>query len=185
VNGLPAVVIELEEPGVARRGRRSNRNPDDYSHAQNGIPQLFWFFTRFLIASNGSESRPGRSRGGLGAVFRVESHRARDEPRRCPLGGECLRGTGAPARLLDPSPEKLHFVLGSTKQRVGKGAGAEPTSISGWNTPSPATLEARKGRPGRGGVFWQTQDGPRASRWCFYRAEDSAQGAGQLDLRPW
>jgi len=35
-----------------------DENLTSYKHAQNGIPQLFWF-NAFLIASNGTESRAG------------------------------------------------------------------------------------------------------------------------------
>lgn len=57
VNGLPWVVIELKKPGVAAR-QAFDENLTSYKHPQNGIPQLFWY-SAFLIASNGTDSRVG------------------------------------------------------------------------------------------------------------------------------
>ena len=57
VNGLPWLVIELKKPGVSAR-QAFDENLTSYKHPQNGIPQLFWY-SAFLIASNGTESRVG------------------------------------------------------------------------------------------------------------------------------
>src|SRR5206468_7443584 len=57
VNGLPLVVIELKKPGVPAR-QAFDDNLTSYKHPLNGIPQLFWY-SAFLIASNGTESRVG------------------------------------------------------------------------------------------------------------------------------
>lgn len=72
VNGLPLVVIELKKPGVPAR----TAVDENLTHYKAEIPQLFWF-NALLIASNGMD-QPGRiAHGGLGAVLRVEAHRAR------------------------------------------------------------------------------------------------------------
>src|SRR5206468_6333715 len=57
INGLPLVVIELKKPGVPAR-QAFDDNLTSYKHPLNGIPQLFWY-SAFLIASNGTESRVG------------------------------------------------------------------------------------------------------------------------------
>ncbi len=72
VNGLPLVVIELKKPGVPARAAFDENLP----HYKAEIPQLFWF-NALLIASNGTDSR------GLGAVLRVETHRARTSRAGC------------------------------------------------------------------------------------------------------
>ncbi len=57
VNGLPLVVAELKKPGVPAM-QAFDENLTSYKHAQNGIPQLFWY-NALLLASNGTESRVG------------------------------------------------------------------------------------------------------------------------------
>ena len=72
VNGLPLVVIELKKPGVPARAAFD----ENLTHYKAEIPQLFWFNV-LLIASNGTDSSRRLAHGGLGAVLRVETHRAR------------------------------------------------------------------------------------------------------------
>jgi type I restriction enzyme R subunit len=57
----------LKKPGVPARAAFY----ENLTHYKAEISQLFWF-NALLIASNGTDSR-----GGLGAVLRVETHRAR------------------------------------------------------------------------------------------------------------
>ena len=71
VNGLPLVVIELKKPGVPARAAFD----ENLTHYKQQISALFWF-NGLLIASNGTEPRR-LAYGRLGAVLRVEAHRAR------------------------------------------------------------------------------------------------------------
>ena len=72
VNGLPWVVIELKKPGVPARAAFD----ENLTHYKQQIPALCWF-NALLIASNGTDSRVGLADRGLGALGRVEAHRAR------------------------------------------------------------------------------------------------------------
>ena len=92
VNGLPWVVIELKKPGVAAR-QAFDENLTSYKHPQNGIPQLFWY-SAFLIASNGTESRVGTITADWERFFEWKRIEREDEPRRVSLE-VMLRGTCA------------------------------------------------------------------------------------------
>ena len=156
VNGLPWVVIELKKPGVPAR-QAFDENLTSYKHPQNGIPQLFWS-NAFLIASNGTESRVGTITADwerFGEWKRIERE---DEPRRVSLE-VMLRGTCAPARLLDIAE---NFTLFSEHKSGLVKAMAQNHQYLGVNNAIAATLEARKAGHGRGGVFWQTQEIGRA-----------------------
>ena len=72
VNSLPLVVIELKKPGVPVR----TAFDENLTHYKQQIPAVFWF-NALLIASNGRTAESARYNGGLGAVPRVETHRAR------------------------------------------------------------------------------------------------------------
>ena len=98
VNGLPLVVIEFKKPGVPAR-QAFDENLTSYKHPQNGVPALFWY-SAFLIASNGTESRVGSLTADWGRFFEWKRVEREDEPRRVSLE-TMLRGTCEPARLLD------------------------------------------------------------------------------------
>ena len=162
VNGLPWVVIELKKPGVAAR-QAFDENLTSYKHAQNGIPQLFWF-NAFLIASNGTDSRAGTITADwerFGEWKRIERE---DEPRRVSLE-VMLRGTCAPARLLDIAE---NFTLFSEHKSGLVKALAQNHQYLGVNNAIAATLEARKAGHGRGGVFWQTQGSGKSFSMVFF-----------------
>jgi type I restriction enzyme R subunit len=162
VNGLPWVVIELKKPGVAAR-QAFDENLTSYKHAQNGIPQLFWF-NAFLIASNGTESRVGSITADWERFFEWKRIEREDEPRRVSLE-VMLRGTCAPARLLDIAE---NFTLFSEHKSGLVKAMAQNHQYLGVNNAIAATLEARKNGHGRGGVFWQTQGSGKSFSMVFF-----------------
>ncbi|TAK86871.1 MAG: type I restriction endonuclease subunit R [Betaproteobacteria bacterium] len=162
VNGLPWVVIELKKPGVAAR-QAFDENLTSYKHAQNGIPQLFWF-NAFLIASNGTESRVGTLTADWERFFEWKRIEREDEPRRVSLE-VMLRGTCAPARLLDIAE---NFTLFSEHKSGLVKALAQNHQYLGVNNAIAATLEARKNGHGRGGVFWQTQGSGKSFSMVFF-----------------
>jgi type I restriction enzyme R subunit len=162
VNGLPWVVIELKKPGVAAR-QAFDENLTSYKHAQNGIPQLFWY-SAFLIASNGTESRVGSITADWERFFEWKRIAREDEPRRVSLE-VMLRGTCAPARLLDIAE---NFTLFSEHKSGLVKAMAQNHQYLGVNNAIAATLEARKSGHGRGGVFWQTQGSGKSLSMVFF-----------------
>jgi type I restriction enzyme, R subunit len=162
VNGLPWVVIELKKPGVAAR-QAFDENLTSYKHAQNGIPQLFWY-SAFLIASNGTESRVGSITADWERFFEWKRIEREDEPRRVSLE-VMLRGTCAPARLLDIAE---NFTLFSEHKSGLVKAMAQNHQYLGVNNAIAATLEARKNGHGRGGVFWQTQGSGKSFSMVFF-----------------
>ncbi len=97
VNGLPLVVVELKKPGVSAR-QAFDENLTSYKHAQNGVPELFWF-NALLIASNGTESRVGSLMADWERFLEWKRIEREDEPRRVSLE-VVLRGTCEPSRLL-------------------------------------------------------------------------------------
>jgi len=162
VNGLPWVVIELKKPGVpARQG--FDENLTSYKHAQNGIPQLFWY-NAFLIASNGTQSRVGTITAEWERFSEWKRIEREDEPRRVSLE-VMLRGTCAPARLLDIAE---NFTLFSEHKSGLVKAMAQNHQYLGVNNAIAATLEARKAGHGRGGVFWQTQGSGKSFSMVFF-----------------
>ncbi len=162
VNGLPWVVIELKKPGVAAR-QAFDDNLTSYKHPQNGIPQLFWY-SAFLIASNGTESRVGTITADWERFFEWKRVEREDEPRRVSLE-VMLRGTCAPARLLDIAE---NFTLFSEHKSGLVKAMAQNHQYLGVNNAIVATLEARKAGHGRGGVFWQTQGSGKSFSMVFF-----------------
>ena len=162
VNGLPWVVIELKKPGVAAR-QAFDENLTSYKHPQNGIPQLFWC-SAFLIASNGTESRVGTITADWERFFEWKRIEREDEPRRVSLE-VMLRGTCAPARLLDIAE---NFTLFSEHKSGLVKAMAQNHQYLGVNNALAATLEARKAGHGRGGVFWQTQGSGKSFSMVFF-----------------
>ena len=162
VNGLPWVVIELKKPGVAAR-QAFDENLTSYKHPQNGIPQLFWY-SAFLIASNGTDSRVGTITADWERFCEWKRIEREDEPRRVSLE-VMLRGTCAPARLLDIAE---NFTLFSEHKSGLVKAMAQNHQYLGVNNAIAATLEARKAGHGRGGVFWQTQGSGKSFSMVFF-----------------
>src|SRR6266705_1908602 len=162
VNGLPWVVIELKKPGVAAR-QAFDENLTSYKHAQNGIPQLFWT-NAFLIASNGTESRVGTITADWERFSEWKRIEREDEPRRVSLE-VMLRGTCAPARLLDIAE---NFTLFSEHKSGLVKALAQNHQYLGVNNTIAATLKAREAGHGRGGVFWQTQGSGKSFSMVFF-----------------
>ena len=162
VNGLPWVVIELKKPGVAAR-QAFDENLTSYKHPQNGIPQLFWY-SAFMIASNGTDSRVGTITADWERFFEWKRIEREDEPRRVSLE-VMLRGTCAPARLLDIAE---NFTLFSEHKSGLVKAMAQNHQYLGVNNAIAATLEARKAGHGRGGVFWQTQGSGKSFSMVFF-----------------
>jgi type I restriction enzyme R subunit len=162
VNGLPWVVIELKKPGVAAR-QAFEENLTSYMHPQNGVPQLFWS-NAFLIASNGTDSRAGTITADWERFFEWKRIEREDEPRRVSLE-VMLRGTCAPARLLDIAE---NFTLFSEHKSGLVKAMAQNHQYLGVNNAIAATLEARKAGHGRGGVFWQTQGSGKSFSMVFF-----------------
>ncbi len=162
VNGLPWVVIELKKPGVpARQG--FDENLTSYKHPQNGIPQIFCY-SALLIASNGTDSRVGTITAEWERFFDWKRIEREDEPRRVSLE-VMLRGTCAPARLLDIAE---NFTLFSEHKSGLVKAMAQNHQYLGVNNAIAATLEARKAGHGRGGVFWQTQGSGKSFSMVFF-----------------
>ena len=162
VNGLPWVVIELKKPGVSAR-QAFDENLTSYKHPQNGIPQLFWY-SAFLIASNGTQSKVGTITAEwerFGEWKRIERE---DEPRRVSLE-VMLRGTCAPARLLDIAE---NFTLFSEHKSGLVKAMAQNHQYLGVNNSIAAMLTARRAGHGRGGVFWQTQGSGKSFSMVFF-----------------
>src|ERR1017187_7488378 len=162
VNGLPWVVGELKKPGVAAR-QGFDDNLTSYKHPQNGVPQLFWY-NALLIASNGTESRVGTITAKWERFSEWKRIEREDEPRRVSLE-VMLRGTCAPARLLDIAE---NFTLFSEHKSGLVKAMAQNHQYLGVNNTIAATLEARKAGHGRGGVFWQTQGSGKSFSMVFF-----------------
>src|SRR2546425_10650601 len=76
-----------------------------------------------------------------------------------------LRGTCAPARLLDIAE---NFTLFSEHKSGLVKALAQNHQYLGVNNAIAATLEARKAGHGRGGVFWQTQGSGKSFSMVFF-----------------
>ena len=162
VNGLPIVVIELKKPGVPAK-QAFDGNLTSYKHAQNGIPQIFWF-NAVLIASNGTESRVGSLTADWDRFFDWKRIEREDEPRRVSME-VLIRGVCEPSRLLDIiesftlfSEHKLGLVkiVGQNHQFLGV------------NNALTAMQAARQAGHGRGGVFWQTQGSGKSFSMVFF-----------------
>jgi type I restriction enzyme R subunit len=162
VNGLPWVVIELKKPGVPAR-QALDENLTSYKHPQNGIPALF-AYNAFLIASNGTQSRVGTITADWERFFDWKRIEREDEPRRVSLE-VVLRGTCAPARLLDVAE---NFTLFSEHKSGLVKAMAQNHQYLGVNNAIAATLAAREAGHGRGGVFWQTQGSGKSFSMVFF-----------------
>jgi len=162
VNGLPWVVIELKKPGVPAR-QALDENLTSYKHPQNGIPALFTY-NAFLIASNGTQSRVGTITADWERFFEWKRIEREDEPRRVSLE-VVLRGTCAPARLLDVAE---NFTLFSEHKSGLVKAMAQNHQYLGVNNAIAATLAAREAGHGRGGVFWQTQGSGKSFSMVFF-----------------
>jgi type I restriction enzyme R subunit len=137
VNGLPWVVIELKKPGVAAR-QGFDDNLTSFKHPQNGVPQLFCY-SAFLLASNGTDSRVGTITAEWEKFCEWKRIEREDEPRRVSLE-VMLRGTCAPARLLDIAE---NFTLFSEHKSGLVKAMAQNHQYLGVNNAIAAMLEAR------------------------------------------
>jgi type I restriction enzyme R subunit len=117
-----------------------------------------------LIASNGTDSRVGSLTADWERFFEWKRIEREDEPRRVSLE-VMLRGTCAPARLLDIAE---NFTLFSEHKSGLVKAMAQNHQYLGVNNAIAATLEARKAGHGRGGVFWQTQGSGKSFSMVFF-----------------
>ena len=158
VNGLPLVVIELKKPGVPARAA-FDENLTHYKQQDPGAVLVQRAAHR--LERHGQPRR--LAHGGLGAVLRVETHRARGRAAPGVAGGDASRDVrpGAAAR---PGGE-LHAVL-RAQGRAGEGPRAEPPvprrqqrhRLDARGAPARATgAAACSGRP---------RAAARASRWC-------------------
>lgn len=162
VNGLPWLVIELKKPGVPAR-QAFDGNLTSYKHAQNGVPQLFWY-NALLIASNGTDSRVGSLTADWERFFEWKRVAREDEPRRVSLE-VMLRGTCDRARLLDLVE---NFTLFSEHKAGLVKVLGQNHQFLGVNNAIAAMLEARAAGHGRGGVFWQTQGSGKSFSMLFF-----------------
>lgn len=162
VNGLPLIVVELKNPGVATRAA-FEENLTSYKHAQNGVPALF-AFNALLIASNGTDSRVGSLTADWERFFEWKRIAREDEKRRVSLE-TLIRGTCDRTRLLDLVE---NFTLFSAhKAGLAKIVGQNHQFL-GVNNAIASMLEARRGWHGRGGVFWQTQGSGKSFSMVFF-----------------
>jgi type I restriction enzyme R subunit len=159
VNGLPWVVIELKKPGVPARAAFD----DNLTHYKAQIPALFWH-NAMLIASNGTDSRIGSLTADWERFFEWKRIEREDEPRRVSLE-VMLRGTCAPARLLDLVE---NFTLFSEHKAGVVKIIAQNHQFLGVNNAIASMLEARRQGHGRAGVFWQTQGSGKSFSMVFF-----------------
>ncbi len=163
VNGLPMVVIELKKPGVPARAAFD----ENLTHYKAEIPQLFWF-NALLIASNGTDSRVGSLTAEWERFFEWKRIEHEDEARRVSLE-VILRGTCAPARLLDLVENFTLFsehkaglvkIIGQNHQFLGVNAAF--AALNRLKSGDSAT------KPGQLGVFWHTQGAGKSFSMVFF-----------------
>lgn len=159
VNGLPWIVIELKKPGVSARAAFD----ENLTHYKREVPQLLWF-NALLIASNGTDSRVGSLTADWERFFEWKRIEREDEPRRVSLE-VMLRGTCAPARLLDLVE---NFTLFSEHKAGLVKVLAQNHQFLGVNNAIASMLQARELGHGRGGVFWQTQGSGKSFSMVFF-----------------
>ena len=159
VNGLPWVVVELKKPGVPARAAFD----ENLTHYKQQVPQLLGF-NALLIASNGTESRVGSLTADWERFFEWKRVEREDEPRRVSLE-VVLRGTCAPARLLDLVE---NFTLFSEHKAGLVKVLAQNHQFLGVNNAIASMLQARELGHGRGGVFWQTQGSGKSFSMVFF-----------------
>ena len=159
VNGLPWVVIELKKPGVSARAAFD----ENLTHYKQQIPALFWSGA-LLIASNGTDSRVGSLTADWGRWVEWKRIEREDEPRRVSLE-VMLRGTCAPARLLDLVE---NFTLFSEHKAGLVKIIGQNHQFLGVNNAIASMLEARTLGHGRGGGFWQTQGSGKSFSMVFF-----------------
>ena len=160
VNGLPLVVIELKKPGVPARAA-FDENLTHYKQQNSGVVLVQRAAHR--LERHGQPRR--LAHGGLGAVLRVEAHRARRRAASGVAGGDYSRDVRA--RAAARSGGEFHAVLGA-QGRAGENHRAE--------SPVPRReqchrLDARRAASsghGRGGVFWQTQGSGKSFSMVFF-----------------
>jgi len=159
VNGLPWVVIELKKPGTSSRVAFD----ENLTHYKREIPQLFWY-SAFLIASNGTDSRVGSLTADWNRFFEWKRIEREDEPRRVSLE-VMLRGTCDRARLLDLVE---NFTLFSERKAGLVKIIGQNHQLLGVNNAIDSMLEARTLGHGRAGVFWQTQGSGKSFSMVFF-----------------
>lgn len=159
VNGLPLLVVELKKPGVASK----TAFDDNLTHYKNAIPKLFWY-SAWLVASNGSDSKLGSITADWGRWVEWKRIEREDEPRRVSLE-VLIRGTCHKQRFLDLIE---NFTLFSDfKGSVVKVLGQNHQYL-GVNNAIASMLKAREMGHGRGGVFWQTQGSGKSFSMVFF-----------------
>ena len=159
VNGLPLVVLELKNPGVAVRAGFD----DNLTHYKAQVPALFWH-NALLICSNGTDSRVGSLTADWDRFFEWKRIATEDEARRVSLE-VMLRGTCDKPRLLDMVE---NFTLFSeVKEGIAKIIG-QNHQVLGVNNAIGSMLRARDEGHGRGGVFWQTQGSGKSFSMVFF-----------------
>ncbi len=159
VNGLPLVVLELKNPGVAARAGYD----DNLTHYKAQVPALFWH-NALLICSNGTDSRVGSLTADWDRFFEWKRIATENEARRVSLE-VMLRGTCDKPRLLDMIE---NFTLFSeAKEGIAKIIG-QNHQVLGVNNAIDSMLRARDEGHGRGGVFWQTQGSGKSFSMVFF-----------------
>jgi len=158
VNGLPLVFIELK--AVHKRLKLAyDRNLADYKEA---IPRLFWY-TGFIILSNGTESR-------IGTLSSEWEHF--NEWKKINNEGEegivsletIIRGTCDKTRLLDILE---HFLIFSDRWGGLTKLIAKNHQYLGVNNAVQAVLDIKENE-GRLGVFWHTQGSGKSYSMIFF-----------------
>ena len=158
VNGLPLVFIELKAAHTNIK-TAYDCNLSDY---KDTIPHVFWY-TAFVILSNGSQSRIGTISSQWEHFSEWPKIESEDEPRTLSLE-TIIRGTCDPARLLDLIENFLLFVgvRGAPVKLVAKNH-----QYLGVNN----TVEALKSiedNKGKLGVFWHTQGSGKSFSMIFF-----------------
>ncbi len=159
VNGLPLVVLELKNPGVAARAGFD----DNLTHYKAQASALFWH-NALLICSNGTDSRVGSLTADWNRFFEWKRIATEDEVRRVSLE-VMLRGTCEKPRLLDMVEN--FTVFSEAKEGIAKIIG-QNHQVLGVNNAISSMLKARDEGHGRGGVFWQTQGSGKSFSMVFF-----------------
>jgi len=158
VNGLPLLFIELK--GTHRRLETAySGNLTDY---KDTIPHVFWY-NALIVLSNGSQSRIGSVTAGWEHFAEWKKVGSESEEGRVSLE-TMLRGTCAPARLLDLVENFMLFMElpGGLIKLVAKNH-----QYLGVDNALKALCEIKK-REGRLGVFWHTQGSGKSISMIFF-----------------
>ena len=160
VNGLPWVVIELKKPGVPARAAFD----ENLTHYKQQIPAAV--LVQRAAHRQQRHRQPRRlAHRRLGALLRVEAHRARGRAAPRVAGGDA-------ARHLRPAPAcstwSENFTLFSEHKAGLVKILGQNHQFLGVNNAIASMLEARKLGHGRGGVFWQTQGSGKSFSMVFF-----------------